>query len=177
MSKLLNHIRTPKKKISLMKALFYTVLITGIGLILGIIVKLLDIYTTNLGNIFSQMSVWIFLCTLLAVYSSTPKRAAINVLCFCIGMLVAYYLTAELTGSAYSMLFFYGWSVFALFSPIMGFGVWYAKGKGLISKIIIVSIIVIMLLTAILLFDKIRIADIVFSVLTGAILLRKENTA
>ena len=28
----------------------------------GSIDKLLDIYTTNLGNIFSQVSVWIFLC-------------------------------------------------------------------------------------------------------------------
>lgn len=168
-----NNIRIPHRTTPFTKALFHTGLITAAGLLLGIAAKLLDIHTSNLGNIFSQMSVWIFLCTLLAVYSSTPKRAAVNVFLFCAGMLAAYYLTAELTASVYSTLFLYGWIVFALFSPAMGFCAWYAKGKGLLSKIITAGIIIVLLAAAVILFDKIRVADIVFALLISIVLLKK----
>ena len=160
-------------QISFSKAIRHTVLISCVGLALGVIIKLLDIYTTNLGNIFSQMSVWIFLCTLIAIYSNTAKRAAINVFGFCIGMLITYYITSELTASVYSTSFIYGWSIFAFFSPLMGFIVWYAKGEVWISKIISVCIIIVMLAAAIVLFDKIRIADIAFAILTSVFLFKK----
>jgi hypothetical protein len=170
---LLNGVRKADRLISFSKAIGHTALISCAGLVLGVITKLLDIYTTNLGNIFSQMSVWIFLCTLIAIYSSTAERAAVNVFGFCAGMLIAYYITAELTASFYSTLFIYGWILFALFSPLMGFSVWYAKGKVWISKIISVCIIIVMLSAAIVLFDKIRIADIAFAILTSVFLFKK----
>lgn len=169
----LNKIRTPNRKVQFSKALLHTVVIAGTGILLGAVAKLLDIYTSNLCNIFSQMSVWIFLCTVIAVLSSTPFRAAVNVFSFCIGMLAAYYLTAELTSSVYSMLFIYGWTLFALLSPALGFCAWYARGKGLVSKIIIAGIIFVILAAAVILFDKIRIADVIFAVLTGVVLLKK----
>lgn len=173
MLKLWNNKRIPDRTTPFTKALFHTGLIATAGGLFGISAKLLDIYTSNLGNIFSQMSVWIFLCTLLAVYSSTPKRAAINVFFFCAGMLAAYYLTAELTASVYSMLFIYGWIVFALFSPVMGFWTWYAKGKRLLSKTIAAAVIIVLFATAIILFDKIRVSDIIFALLISIILLQK----
>ena len=100
----------------------------------GALIKLLDIYTTNLGNIFSQVSVWIFLCTLISVYSNSAIRAAVNEFGFCMGMLLTYYITAEMTASVYSLTFVYGWTIFALFSPLMGFCVWYSKGKSWVSR-------------------------------------------
>lgn len=42
-------------------------------LFLGVASRLFDIYFDNLGNIFSQMAVWILLGTLIAIYSSTKK--------------------------------------------------------------------------------------------------------
>lgn len=68
-------------------------------------VRLLDMYTTNLGNVFSELSVWILLCTAIAVFSPNPRLAAAKVFLFCAGMLATYYLTAELTGGVYSMSF------------------------------------------------------------------------
>lgn len=47
-----------------------------IGLILGIISRLLDIYSQNLGNIFSQMAVWILLGTLISIYSKNKKKCS-----------------------------------------------------------------------------------------------------
>ena len=43
------------------------------GLFLGVASRLFDIYFDNLGNIFSQMAVWILLGTLIAIYSPTKK--------------------------------------------------------------------------------------------------------
>lgn len=173
MMNLLNDIRTPNRRTPFLKALLHTVLITGAGILLGVAAKLLDIYTSNLGHIFSQMSVWIFLCTVISILSSTPLRAAINNFLFCIGMLPAYYVTAELTSSVYSMLFVHGWTVFALLTPAFAFCAWYAKGKRLISKIISAGIILVMLAVAVVIFDKIRVADIIFAVLTGIVLFKK----
>ena len=81
---MLERIRRPQKRIPLNRAVIYSMGIMACGLITGVGVKLMDIYTAHLGNIFSQMSVWIFLCSVLAVYSSTPRRAAVNVFLFCV---------------------------------------------------------------------------------------------
>lgn len=168
---LLRQIRAPQKRISLQKKFIYSVGITVVGLIAGIVIKLLDIYTTNLGNIFSQLSVWILICSAIAIYSSTSKRAAVNVFLFCVGMLGTYYLTAELTGSPYSFTFVCGWAVFSLFSPAFAFFTWYAKGKSIVSRLLSLGIIIVMLIAAIVLFDRIRISDLIIAVLTAVVLL------
>ena len=169
---MLERIRKPQKRIPLNRAVIYSMGIMACGLITGVGVKLMDIYTVHLGNIFSQMSVWIFLCSALAVYSSTPRRAAVNVFLFCAGMLLTYYLTAEGMHSPYSMTFVYGWSVFSLFSPVLAFFTWYAKGKGTVSRLLTAGIVVVLLVMAVLLFDRIRISDLVFAVLTAVILIK-----
>lgn len=169
---MLERIRKPQKRIPLNRAVIYSMGIMACGLITGVGVKLMDIYTVHLGNIFSQMSVWIFLCSALAVYSSTPRRAAVNVFLFCAGMLLTYYLTAEGMHSPYSMTFVYGWSVFSLFSPLLAFFTWYAKGKGTVSRLLTAGIVVVLLVLAVLLFDRIRISDLVFAVLTAVILIK-----
>lgn len=86
------------------------------GLLIGTISRLLDIFTTNLGEIFSQMAIWILLGTLISIYSTTAKKAMVNVLTFCLGMLSTYYLTAALSHGVYSKDFMIGWTAFALCS-------------------------------------------------------------
>ncbi len=176
MRNLLQQTRVPSRITPCSKAIFHTALVTCLGLILGVISKLLDIYTTNLGNIFSQMSIWIFLCTLLSIYSSTPKRASVNVFFFCLGMLGAYYVTAMITASVYSSLFAYGWTIFALFSPILAICVWYAAGTGWIANTITVGVIAAALLIAQFLFDTIRVSDVVCSIFIGVILRKNHKT-
>ena len=76
-----------------------------IGLFLGIISRLLDIYTQNLGNIFSQMAIWILMGTLISIYSKTKNQSIINIFPFCIGMLITYYFVAFITKGVYSNIF------------------------------------------------------------------------
>lgn len=91
------------------------------GLILGVISRLLDIYTQNLGNMFSELAIWILFATIISIYSESKKKAMFNILPFCIGMLITYYVVAALTNGVYSKIFIIGWSIFVLLSPIMAY--------------------------------------------------------
>ena len=62
----------------------------SVALFLGALSRLFDMYYPNLGEIFSQMSVWILLGTQIGNYSPTEKAAMLNILPFSIGMLRTY---------------------------------------------------------------------------------------
>ena len=122
------------------------------GLAIGAAARLLDIFTTNWGEVFSQMAVWILMGTLISIYSRTAKHAMGNVLAFCLGMLVTYYFAAALSHGVYSM-------VFALCSPVMAYFAWLTKERGIFAKIVRVGIVAVSILSSILLFDRLRIYD------------------
>lgn len=132
-----------------------------LGLLLGIAARLLDIYTENLGEIFSQMAIWILIGTLISVYSKTPKKAIFNVLPFCLGMLLTYYAVAALSHGVYSKEFIIGWTVFALCSPIMAYFAWLTKERGVFPKVVSAGIVAVSFLSSILLFDRLRFYDII----------------
>lgn len=131
------------------------------GLLLGAVSRLLDIYTTNLGEIFSQMAIWILMGTLISIYSQTAKKAMLLVLPFCLGMLLTYYAVAALNHGVYSKVFMIGWTVFALFSPVMAYFAWLTKERGIFPKLISVGIVAVSVLSSILLFDRLRIYDVI----------------
>ena len=132
-----------------------------IGLILGVISRLLDIYTQNLGNIFSEMAIWILMGTLISIYSESKKKAMFNVFPFCIGMLITYYVVAKITNGVYSNIFIIGWTVFAFCSPLFAYFTWMTKERGLFPKIISIGIVLVSILSSIILFDKLRIYDLI----------------
>lgn len=134
-----------------------------IGLLLGVVSRLLDIFTDNLGNIFSQMAIWILFGVLISIYSSSKKSAMINILPFCIGMLITYYFVAFATKGIYSNVFIVGWTVFACLSPIMAYFAWMTKEKGVLPKIISVGIVLVSFLSSAILFDRIRFYDIIIN--------------
>ena len=131
------------------------------GLLLGALSRIFDIYTQNLGNIFSQMAIWILLGTLISIYSETKKKAMLNILPFCLGMLFTYYLVAVLTKGVYSRSFIIGWTVFAFCSPVMAYFAWMTKERGVFPKIISAGILLISVLSSAVLFDGPRFHDFV----------------
>ena len=150
-----------KNMMSLKKIILNPVSMLFIGLILGIISRLLDIYTENLGNIFSQMAIWILFGVLISIYSSSKKKAMVNILPFCIGMLITYYFLAFITNGVYSDIVIIGWTIFSLCSPIFAYFTWMTKEKGIFPKIISIGIILISILSSIVLFDRLRIYDFI----------------
>ena len=143
------------------KSIIDLILLFIFGAVLGVVSKLLDIHTSNLGDIFSQMSIWILLGTLIAIFSKTKGKAALNVFVFCIGMLITYYITAELTNSVYGMTFIYGWAAFSVCSPVFAILTWMTKEKGVLGKIISFGILVVTLTVSMVVFDGPRVYDIV----------------
>ena len=134
-----------------------------IGLIFGVISRLLDIYTQNLGNILSQMAIWILFGILISIHSKTKKSAMINILPFCIGMLITYYFVAFISKGVYSNIFIIGWTIFALCSPILAYVTWMTKEKGIFSKIISIGIILVSIISTIVLFDRLRFYDYIIN--------------
>ena len=143
------------------KSIIDPILLFIFGAVLGVVSKLLDIHTSNLGNIFSQMSIWILLGTLIAIFSKTKGKAALNVFVFCIGMLITYYITAELTNSVYGMTFIYGWAAFSVCSPVFAILTWMTKEKAVLGKIISFVILAVTLTVSMVVFDGPRVYDIV----------------
>ena len=131
------------------------------GLLLGIAARLFDIYFQNLGEIFSQMAIWILLGTLVAIYSPTKKAAMRNIFPFCTGMLATYYVTAIITHGVYGQSFIIGWTVFALASPVMAYFAWMTKERGVFPKIIAAGIVAVSVVSSALLFDRLRLYDFV----------------
>lgn len=132
-----------------------------LGLLLGIIARLLDIYTTNLGNVFSEFAIWILIGVIISIYSESKKKAMINILPFCIGMLITYYVVAVITKGVYSNTIIIGWTIFALCSPILAYFTWITKEKGIFSKIISIGIVLVSIFSSIIFFDRLRIYDFI----------------
>lgn len=137
-----------------------------IGAILGILSKLFDIHTEILGNMFSEFPIWILLGTLISIYSDTKRKAAWNMFTFCVGMLLTYYITAEITDSVYGYAYVQGWAVFACLCPVLAYFTWIAKEKGIIPAIIRFGIIGVSLFCSLFLFSL----DI-FDIMINAVLI------
>lgn len=139
-----------------------------IGLVTGIIIKLIDIhfrvqhFGLSLSDIFSELGIWILIGVIISLFSKNKKYAMLNIFLFSIGMLITYYITAEVTNSVYGWTFIKGWSVFACLSPMLAYLVTLTKEKGLLSLIIKIGIILVYLITNIIIFGGPRIYDIVF---------------
>ena len=145
-----------------------------IGLILGVISRLLDIYTQNLGNIFSELAIWILFGVLISINSETKKKAMLNIFPFCIGMLLTYYFVAFITKGVYSKDYIIGWTIFALFSPMMAYFTWKTKEDGILPKLISVAIVLVSILSSIMLFDRLRIYDYIIDLILIYVLFFKK---
>lgn len=129
------------------------------GLLFGIIIRLFDIYTQVLGNVFSSISVFILIGVILVLKSKTKKDAMLDVFLFFIAMLITYYITAMVTHGVYGRSYIIGWGVVAFLSPILAYFTYFIKDKTLLSKIIKFGIIFVTIIASIKLFDKLYFYD------------------
>ena len=109
------------------------------------------------------MAIWILFGILISIYSKTKKSAMINILPFCIGMLITYYFVAFISKGVYSNIFIIGWTIFALCSPILAYFTWKTKENSIFSKIISVVIIMVSIISTIVLFDRLRFYDFIIN--------------
>ena len=153
-----------------------------LGLIIGVVVKLIDIYFYvqnsilgfSLSDLFSDIGIWILFGVLISIYSKNRKYAMINIFLFNLGMLSTYYITAHITNSIYGLNFVKGWTVFAIFSPIMAYFVTLVKNNGILPCIIKTGIIGSYILIDMIFFNGPRVYDIVILLTLSYLLFVKK---
>ena len=117
-----------------------------LGMILGITSKYLDTVAVDeswmttvlhsLGNLFTRLGIWVWIATLVAAYSRTLRRAAINTFVFFIGMLLSYYIYSAYLFGFFPTSYFIRWGGIALVSPLLAAVVWKAKNNERLAMIL-----------------------------------------
>ena len=144
MKEKLAQIRRPKQALSIGRRVVNTLLILALGVGLGILSKWFDgfpelpafIERLDIANFFGRMAVWLVIAICLAVFSSSAKRAAVNVFVFFAGMVAAYYLYSKLVAGFFPRSYAMIWFALTAVSPLLAAVTWYAKGSGWIATVI-----------------------------------------
>lgn len=119
-----------------------------IGAVLGLFAKIADYpYFINLGftAIADRLGIWVFVATLISVFSSSPKLAGIKVFAFFGAVLSVYYVYTVLFLGFFSVKAIFFWSVCAVVTPICAYIMWYSRGSGFFSNVILALPITVLL--------------------------------
>lgn len=134
------------------KIILNPISIIYIGLFVGMMAKYFDLHTEILGNLFSQLPIWILIGVLIAVYSENEIEAMVHVLLFCLSMLNSYYVCAKMWNPIYGIEYIKGWSILALCTPLFSYFAWISKEKGIFPKLISIFICMISLLSCVFIY-------------------------
>ena len=146
MKEKLNTIRKSNQYCKKSTVILMFVIIVLFGFTMGVISKYSDTISSNDGiygvvihcisDVTTQMGIWIFLASIIAMYSCKPKFAIMNTLGFFLAMLFAYYLYSIFICGFYSTRVIAFWVIFAVVAAIGAYLIWYGKGNGWVSDII-----------------------------------------
>lgn len=108
------------------------------GVVLGLAAKLVDNPDINpiFDNIGGRLGIWVFVATLLAVFSYSPKLAAVKIFAFFGSKLAVYYAYTILVLDFFPEKAIVFWSICAAVSPVCAYMIWYARGNGLFSSLV-----------------------------------------
>ena len=122
-------------KLSIKKEIAFSFCVLILGIVMGLIAKMTDSISI-IGQIGTEIGIWIFVATIIAAYSRYPLSAAVNVILFFLAMLFTYYIYGHIVLGFFPKEYFVGWLIIALISPFAGFITWFSKARGLVSSII-----------------------------------------
>ena len=154
--KTLDKIRRPHDGKSMPKKLAFTFLALLFGFALGVFAKFLDLHQMpswlwffDIRNFFGYVFPWAFIALVLAVFSKTPLRAAINVFVFFVGMLLGYYIYCAIFAHFLPDFSYLSiWIILTIISPLLAAICWYGRGRGAAAIIISAVIIAYFILQA-----------------------------
>ena len=190
MKKQLDKIRKPEINMKLSTKIINSASILLLGIALGCFSKGLDNLSINdaiwwqlilgildLRNVFSGFSVWICIAVAISVMSKSPLRASLNVFVFFVGMTTSYHIYSILFSGFNPLSYMMIWYIITLFTPLLAYICWYAKGKGILSLIISIGILAVMLfLTLFARIGSTVINVILFLATFGVLHTDKKNT-
>lgn len=138
----LDRFRTPLPAPPPGRRLLCLLLLLLAGAAAGLLAKWADFSSVQLlGDVFSELPIWILLGLLIARLSGSPGRAAACALVFFLAMIPAYYLAAEWMDGVWGMSYVYGWTMVACLSPFAAWLAWYAFGRGWLPNVLSVLVV------------------------------------
>lgn len=110
-----------------------------IGMMLGLVAKLVDTQGINpiFDDIGGRLGIWIFVATLISVFSYSPKLAAVKVFFFFVSLLTVYYLYTVFFLHFFPRREIVFWGLCAVVSPVCAYMMWYARGNGTVSSLVL----------------------------------------
>lgn len=148
-----------------------SLLVLLLGLALGVLGKWADFHSPLLSDLTSGAQLWIFLGCVLALYSRTPRRAALRVVLLLGGMVAAYYVTALVMKGVWSRSYAIGWGIAAAVSAVPGYLLWYAKGRTRRAWLLSLGVVAAQIAVMLALSGGVRVPDLAIILLTAAVLL------
>ena len=134
------------------------------GAAAGALAKWADFSSDQLlGDVVSELPIWILLGLVIARCSGSPGRAAAYAFVFFLAMIPAYYLAAEWMGGVWGITYVYGWAVVACLSPFAAYAVWYAFGRGWLPNLLSVLAAAAVLLSDAVVFRTLNVRDFVLA--------------
>jgi hypothetical protein len=127
-------LRPYPQKLSMRTEIIFSACVILLGMSMGLIAKMTD-SVSIIGDIGTELSIWVFAATIIAAYSRYPVSAAINVLLFFISMLAAYYIYGFVVLNFFPKTYFLAWLVVALISSFAGFCTWFSRAKGIVGSV------------------------------------------
>ncbi|MEK4510884.1 hypothetical protein EJP82_06235 [Paenibacillus anaericanus] len=119
-----------------------------IGVILGLAAKIVDnpsYFNPIFTGIGDRLGIWVFVATLLSVFSYSPKLAAVKIFAFFGSMLTVYYVYTTLVLHFFPQREIIFWGICGAVSPLCAYIMWYARGSGLFTNIVLALPITVLL--------------------------------
>ncbi len=153
----LKQVRTKEEDVNEGQQIFHSIMLFVFGGVLGYVSKWLDLLELDSGigwhrvlerldlaNVLSALAVWMLLSLAIAVCSSSPARAALNVFLFLAAMCLSYHVYTILHGGFNPLSYMMGWYILSALSTLLAAVCWYGKGVGTPSVVIDVLILAVM---------------------------------
>lgn len=106
----------------------YSIFILFSGLLLGFIAKFADNYFF-VGELTTNIGIWIFIATLIVIYSYTPLSACVNNFIFFISLLASYYSYTFYLFNSLPINYIKYWLIITIISSIGSYFIWYANSS------------------------------------------------
>lgn len=149
------------------------------GALCGLLARFAEYRDSVFEDVTSRIMLWVLICVLVTLLSSTKRQAESFVAFFAVPMIAAnlglwFYLSQTTDYAPPSVLRLVCWIVFGLFSPLFASGVYMCRHHSLFSILMQPAILILPLIVTLIAFRSICIADIVFAaVLAYLIYIRK----
>ena len=166
MKKKLDSIRKVGKKHSFGFKIVVSVALLLLGVGIGVFQK------------YGRFAIWIFLGTVISIYSESPFRAGLNTFLFFIGMVSAYYIYCKFVLGFLPASYMLIWICVSFASAVLAFVCWYARGEGIVALTISGIILGVLFSQAFLFirgFGLTHIPEVVIFILALVVLRRKPK--